>query len=641
MKQSKILVTVGYPEMAQKFRDIAKELNIEITIVEGVLEEAANEVTALIEKDNQYEAVISRAGTAKILKERITLPVIHHDSDHFDLVESFLRAKELGDQICFITYSEQGYLFDFKKIQNALPFPIKILPYQNSKELFAQIKKAKSLHMDVVVGGGIRAAQITKSLNMKPMYLTSSERNIRRALTLASQIALDRLEIKQKAEVLRLVINAAEDGVLYIDFKQRLVSCNTVAEQLFKIQESQAIGKTVDTIFIDPVRREIIKKLIHEKKEITHQKYHYTAVPLIVDMESIGTVIICKEIRAIQNLEKKIRRDINQKGLVATYKFNNIIHQSQTMKDLISLAKNYAQNDATILIIGESGTGKEVFAQSIHNESNKKDGPFVALNCAALPENILENELFGHVEGAFTGALKNGRAGVFELAHGGTIFLDEIGEIPLHIQTRLLRVLQERNVMRIGADYITPVDIRVIAATNKNLWQLVLENKFRLDLYFRLSVLHLKTPALKERKDDIPLLVNHLLQQKGINKNFSDCSPLLQQFFLTYDWPGNIRQLENIIERYSYLPDNPDYEEQFLRNIQIEMIPAEQSEELVQTTRSSIDKSEGKILVEESSLKDIEIQLIQYLLKKYNNNKSLVAEILQISRTTLWKKLAN
>ena len=299
------------------------------------------------------------------------------------------------------------------------------------------------------------------------------------------------------------------------------------------------------------------------------------------------------------------------------------------MELAIKLAKEYAVTDSTVLIIGESGTGKELMAQGIHNASNRKEGPFVAVNCAALPESLIESELFGYAEGAFTGANKGGKQGFFELAHGGTIFLDEIGEIPDFIQTRLLRVLQEREVMRVGGDRVIPVDIRVVAATNRKLWDLVKEGKFRSDLYFRLNVLHMELPPLRHRMEDIPILVDFFLQKMGSRLCFEDFSDKLKNFFLTYSWPGNIRQLENIIERIQLGVQKFKGENAFINDILNE----------TEDEDCQLNPNEA-IMVQFGTMEEIEKQVINKMMELNDHNKTVVAEKLGISRTTLWKKLS-
>jgi PAS domain S-box-containing protein len=252
----------------------------------------------------------------------------------------------------------------------------------------------------------------------------------------------------------------------------------------------------------------------------------------------------------------EVRRLVNRfSGSQARFRFRDIVTNSLTMQEMIRLARQAAMSNGNIIIEGESGTGKEMFAQAIHNSSNRNQGPFVAVNCGAIPRELVGSELFGYMEGAFTGAKKGGKPGKFELASGGTIFLDEIGDMPLEQQITLLRVVQERTITRIGGNRLIPVDVRIICATNKNLFHEVTQGNFRKDLYYRLNVINLHIPPLRERREDILLLFNyflHKLDKSGFH-SFNTVEPAVLEFLLKYDWPGNVRELQNVTERIIYL----------------------------------------------------------------------------------------
>jgi len=297
------------------------------------------------------------------------------------------------------------------------------------------------------------------------------------------------------------------------------------------------------------------------------------------------------------------------------------------MERLIGLAEKYAAADSTLLVQGESGTGKEMIAQGIHIASQRKGGPFVAVNCAALPESLLESELFGYEEGSFTGARKGGKAGLFEMAHKGTIFLDEIGELPLLLQARLLRVLQEREVMRIGGSKMIPVDVRIIAATNRNLIQLIHEGDFREDLYFRLAVLVLKVPSLRERLEDIPCLVESFLKEWRKAGNIQVTEEDIRRL-QTYSWPGNIRELKNLLERALVLTEDGEPLQLFNSDV---WISAEHP------SRANKDHPSDQNISEE----EIEDLRIKRILAEEDGHIGKAASRLGIHRSTLWRKLKN
>jgi transcriptional regulator with PAS, ATPase and Fis domain len=308
-------------------------------------------------------------------------------------------------------------------------------------------------------------------------------------------------------------------------------------------------------------------------------------------------------------------------GRHAIYTFDKIIGQNKEFLKTIEFAKQVADSKSTILIMGESGTGKEVFAQSIHNHSNRCNETFVALNCGAIPKNLIESELFGYDEGAFTGAKRNGHPGKFEIADGGTIFLDEIGEMPFDMQTRLLRVIEEGTVGRIGSTKEIVVDVRIIAATNKDLIDEVSRGNFRKDLFYRLNVLPLRLPALRERRDDIPLLIDYFMNRisKRINKKMLKIPRDHMNEMIEYDWPGNIRELENRIE---LMLNTGSIEDIKMKN---EKVPPDDSV-----------KEIGEV---DFNLENIEREHIIKTLRIFNSNISNTAKALGMGRNTLYRKM--
>jgi transcriptional regulator with PAS, ATPase and Fis domain len=303
---------------------------------------------------------------------------------------------------------------------------------------------------------------------------------------------------------------------------------------------------------------------------------------------------------------------------VASLCFDDIIGTSDQLKTSVSLARDFALTDSAILILGETGTGKEVFAQSIHNGSDRSQGPFVALNCAALPEQILESELFGYVGGAFTGARQKGKAGLFEVAHGGTLFLDEIGELTTMTQGKLLRVLQEKQVMRLGSDRVTPIDVRIIAATNRPLKRLVNEKKFRADLYYRLNVLQLRLIPLRDRNEDVIALARFFLDRHAAKMNRKlKFTPKALKELTRHNWPGNVRELQNLVERILATLKGPKIDTEIVR-IHLE------------------DQFESEIHMH---LRNAEMEDIRRALVLSRGKHSEAAKILGISRSTLWRRL--
>ncbi len=324
---------------------------------------------------------------------------------------------------------------------------------------------------------------------------------------------------------------------------------NKIAKQL--LRDSADAGEGSRT----PALPEALSGIVGSGEEIRkivslgQKRVIIDSIPVKVEGSIASSVVTLQEVSNIQKMEEEIRREMYFKGYVAKFRFEDIIAEDAYTLRVIDLAKRFAKSSASILIRGESGVGKEVFAQSIHNASDRRMGAFVAMNCAAIPETLFESELFGYVDGAFTGARKKGKPGLFEIAHHGTVFLDEISEMPLSLQARLLRVLQEHEVMRLGDDKIIPVDVRIIAASNRDVPTLVAGGAFRNDLYWRLNVLNLSIPPLRERKMDILPLAAHMLNDSDLCGRKIELSGACNALLLEYGWPGNVRELRNFCER--------------------------------------------------------------------------------------------
>lgn len=360
-------------------------------------------------------------------------------------------------------------------------------------------------------------------------------------------------KIKNQMET---VLDVVDDGVIVTDTHYRIIHCNQAVCKMFNIHEQtlnniQMYEKIIPITLCRKLREEDRLENTFIQSPELHKSFIVTKRKIDVYNRTFGYVMIIKDITEIQNLENQLRKQLREKGYIAKYRFENIAGKSDILKKCIQKAKKIAEIDAPVLIVGESGTGKELFTQSIHNASKRRQNPFVAINCAALPSELLESELFGYEEGAFTGAKKGGKKGLFELAHTGTLFLDEIGDVPINVQVKLLRVLQEKEVMRIGGSNIIPIDVRIIAATNQDLKVLIEKGKFRLDLYYRLNVLGLHLPPLRHRREDIEDIIKDILLEIGFQNKKIDAE--VMEMLLNYPWKGNVRELRNCIEYMAYM----------------------------------------------------------------------------------------
>jgi propionate catabolism operon transcriptional regulator len=434
-------------------------------------------------------------------------------------------------------------------------------------------------------------------------------------------------EILKERYQVDAIVDSTHDGVVAIDRTGNIRLVNEHAKTILGVEEDMK-GRNITEFIPQSDMLRVLETGKIERGDIAAVGGRQIVInrsPVIVKGKIVGAVSNFKEITDIQKVELQLRKKLHQNGLAAKYRLTDIIGETQEIIEAKELARKFAETESTVLITGESGTGKELFAQGIHSASNRSLGPFVAVNCAVLPENLLESEIFGYEKGTFTGALKDGKPGLFELAHGGTLFLDEIGEIPLRIQALLLRVLQERTIRRVGGERIIPVDVRIITATNRNLEEEVEKKQFRSDLYYRLNVLALELPPLRERLADIPKLVESFLNEfndKRKNKIVNVEKELIG-LFQKYDWPGNIRELRNTIERMVVLEESDSLRLQGAKFL---------SEKI--RKRKSLEESTNSL-----SIKNKEKELIQTTLEKFENNKKLAAQSLGIDRSTLWRKI--
>lgn len=444
--------------------------------------------------------------------------------------------------------------------------------------------------------------------------------------------------------LLEEIINSTQDAISVVDNDGRGILINPEYTKLTGLTEEDVIGKpaTVDIAEGESMHYQVLNteepvygvrmKVGPLKKDVI-----VNAAPIFTDGKLAGSVAVIHDVSEIKKLTEElnhVRRMIRQ--LNAKYTFDDIIGVSEEIKQIIKQARKASQTPATVLLRGESGTGKELFAHAIHNASPRKHNKFIRVNCLALANNILESELFGYEEGAFTGAKKGGKKGLFEEAAGGTIFLDEIGNISFKLQAKLLRVLQEKEFIKVGGTSPVNVDVRIIVASNTDLEQAIKEEKFREDLYYRLNVFPLFIPPLRERKKDIPYLVHHIIhifnQQYG--RSVSGFDPEVLDRLMAYNWPGNVRELENIIGRAMINLETPG---KLIKKKHLPLLGNKQDDN---KNKDHIDYEKN---LKETSLKEIikktEKKTIIEALKKTGNNRTQTAELLGISIRSLYYKL--
>lgn len=614
----------------------AEQFEEQITVLLGSMDEGVGIAKQLVKDD--YDVIIARGGTFTLLKQsNISIPIISIPIVPIDIFEVINEAEKLDDDISLILTKNmrracESYELISGRTLNTFQIEVELEVEQIIKKLASEGKK-------VIVGPGI-ITKYAPLYGLNPVVIKSGKEAIVSSIEEAKRIAIATRKEKKNNEKIKAVIEHSSEGIISVDNKGDINIFNTSALKLLKYHSSEVIGKNINNILpeleiadtlLDSVKEtEIIKKL-------RGVKFIVSKIPIIVNNEIIDILIILRDINEIQEMEEKIRQDIATTGHYAKYTFDDVIGKSEATKETIRIGKEYAKVDSTILIEGETGTGKEVIAQSIHNYSNRSNRPFVAVNCAALPETLLESELFGYAPGAFTGADRKGKRGLFELAHGGTIFLDEISEMNPLLQGRLLRVIQEKQVMKIGDNKIIPINARVIAATNQKLGNLVNTGEFREDLFYRLNVLRMVLVPLKDRKEDIICLLDYFVNFycKKLGKRNLIMDSEVNQFLLECSWPGNVREIRNFCERLVVMSKKTNIS---LDDITNQILNIEFNHNGFNDSTNTTDKS--KTYYQDTiNLEDMEEINIKIALQSSNGKIINAAEELGISRTTLWRKM--
>jgi len=668
MKKEIVFIS-PYPEMTRTANQLVQKEYGEIAVTTATLAKGAEEAKKLEENDTRI--IISRGATGALVKDAVKIPVILVDLTCYDIIVSLYKAKRIGGKIALFIFSSHSYYHNLTEIRKILGLKKELLIYyyRSSEELYSQLYDAHEQFCDVAVAAGNCILEKAKMLGIKGVMIGSSEEALKNAFIRARELlALQKKEQEVKKQ-LNAILNHTHGGVVSINTSGTVTYYNNTAKSILQIPVEEVIGKQAETLKTFSGFRKIYENgepSVGRIITLGNNTHIVSRLPLQLENGDSGLIINFQETSKIEKIEAQIRKNLHAKGFNASHNFSDIITRSDKLKRLADRANNFAKTDGTVLITGESGTGKELFAQSIHNNSKRCGEAFVAINCASLPANLLESELFGYNEGAFTGAKKGGKAGLFEIAHKGTLFLDEILELPLSLQALLLRVLQEKTVRRIGGEKLIPVDVRIIASANKNLSEAVESAHFRSDLYFRLNELALHIPPLRSRKKDLPMLVGHFLKKHqqfsedpltektdGKNPSQNTTEVILSEPNINrlknYSWPGNVRELENFVKRYLLLAssdgESPELildellEESIASYYQPNRVADATPEQTHSVRGYPPSVEEGFIPVKIGPLREMEKNIIHEVYKNHKYKKEDLADLLGISRTTLWKKL--
>lgn len=611
-----------------------------IHIIEGSMERGLDLAKECEVKG--YDVIIARGGTQLLLKNGgLSIPTVPIPITVIDIFNAVKEAEKINEEIVIIAFNNMITASEsFIKVSGT---KYQIIQVTNEKEVEDKISHISSKGIKVVIGGGV-VTRYGPKYGIKPIVIKTGREAIISAIEEAKRIAIATREENKRGQRFRTIVENSKDGIISVDKDGYLNIFNSTAEKLLQISGKDVIGKHIDNVISELELTDILYSGIGEMeviKNIREKKIMVSNIPIKINDEVVAAISMLQDVNSIQRMEEKIRREIYTTGLYAKYTFKDILGGSKESKEAVRIGKEYAKVNSTILIEGETGTGKEVMAQSIHNYSNQAKGPFVAVNCAALPENLLESELFGYAPGSFTGADKNGKRGLFELAHRGTIFLDEISEMNPLIQGRLLRVLQEKQVRRIGDNKVIPIEVRVIAATNKNLQDLVVERKFREDLFYRLNVLKIVIPPLRKRYEDIPYLIEHFIQYYSLKlgKPVITLSEDAMQYLSLYSWPGNVRELRNFVERLIVVAKHSHIE---LNDIKDNFIVADNVK-----SDTTIYQLDNQLILNKNNIKSEDYKTLyssekEAIINALEDNMGVInftAKALGISRTTLWRKM--
>ncbi|HEX5372125.1 MAG TPA: propionate catabolism operon regulatory protein PrpR [Aquabacterium sp.] len=638
------IVAVGFKRINKMLQELAPGLasKASVDVLDMGFEQAVARIREM-QARRAIDVVVAAGSNGAYLRQHLDMPVVLVKVGGFDLMQALARAKRLSSHVGLVTY--QGMAPDLAPFGEVFELGVVQRSYETEDDARACLRELQHLGVEVVVGTGL-VADLADELGLTGVFLYSMDA-VRDALEDAVEVArASRIELA-KRERLNTILAQLSDGVIAVDQQERIQTLNPAMAQWLGVTPGQWLGRVLSDVCPDLSLQGTLRLATQELEKIERVRGKALIVsrmPIIEQGVLTGAVLSCQDPISIQRVDRHIRTRIKPQALAQRYELGQFLGTGAAVERVRQMALSCARSTATVLLIGESGTGKELIAQGIHRASERRDMPFVAVNCAAVSETLLESELFGYEEGAFTGARRGGKIGLFEAAHNGTLFLDEVGEMPVSLQARLLRVLQEREVLRVGATEPTPVNVRVIAATHRDLRAHVERGEFRLDLFYRLNILRIDVPPLRERVDDIGAIARavHARLCTRLSVPASRSMPLIDALVRQaphYDWPGNVREMENIIERVMAYGDvldaqearDPVRAEDLLRTMAPELFGSGAG-----APQTLLPEGETRWRERQQQSERAEIQRV---LDQCGGDRRLASERLGISRTTLWRKL--
>lgn len=569
-----VIVFVPSPDQVAYVEGLVRDLQTDEVHIDAVHQFGNPDI---LNRLDSYDVILARGITYRMLCAQYPdKHITHLVFDGTDILEALLRCREEFHP------KKVGLCLKRDELKPLLPglgelcqAEIRLYEVVDEQSAYAAVDACQADGMDAVISGGT-VSNICRERGIPCTYIAIRPATLEWAMHEVLNAARTINTERTKTNIIRMILDTSDDAVMAVDEAGRILEANGQAYRLYQLAFlPHWQGRPVREInpqltFIGS--REIPCRDNEETIINLGGQEYYVKYKLISGEESsIGTLITTSSATKILQEERQLRKSMVRKGSSAKYTFRDIIAVNPEMRKKVEIAKKFSQANSNVLITGETGTGKELFAHSIHSASGRMNQPFVAINCATLPETLLESELFGYEPGSFSGASREGKAGLFELAHHGTIFLDEIGEIPVALQAKLLRVLQEKEIRRIGSAAVIPVDVRVIAATNVNIQEQIAQGRFRSDLLYRLNALEIYIPPLRERPDDvIPLMEGQLrIMAAELGKRVPQLSAEAKDVLRRYTWPGNVRELRNICERLVVLNDASDVDTETLNELHV------------------------------------------------------------------------
>ena len=634
-----------YPELTRLGKSLIQrcaEKGVRLDVFEAIGAKAASQLKI------RADVAICRGVTGVALRKVLApeIPLLELKVTGYDVMHAVHECRSNPDNPRpYTVIGTRHMVHGLQRITSILDLEMEV-HLINSEEEARTCLAERMRHGPRTIIGGSTIVGVAERQGIPAVLIRSSEDALQQAIDEAIHMASVILQERTAIERTRISLNSLAEGIIMLDAGGRIAECNTAAARLLlgvNGRREDITGKTAAEL----LNGYDAGKALSGQDDFTlvqigeGQTVAVSGFPVLVKGVSRGAVATLQTVGRVQEMEGAIRSSLLKKGHRARYSFDRCLGGHEAFRQMLEKAKRYSLAQASVLLYGETGTGKEVVAQSIHNASPRRNRPFVAVNCAAFPETLLESMLFGYVEGAFTGAAKGGKAGFFELAHGGTLFLDEVSEFPLYLQGRLLRVLQEQEVMRLGHDSVIPVDVRVISATNRLLVPLIEQGLFRGDLFYRLNVLGLTLPPLRERGDDVEFLARHFLFEfckkngrRQMELNRAACRRLRQ-----HDWPGNIRELRNVCERIGVTVASNTVGEKDVCEA-LDLGPHCRGAGAVRScTPPEPAAPSDTIAPAGASIRELTGQAAKDALIASGGNRELAARRLGISRTTLWRIL--